>query len=62
MLTICVPDTKTLFKAEFLMPGTADTSLGRSSSEELGVLKVGVSVNACESRNVNDKKAALKAK
>ena len=35
---------------------------GRSSSEELGVLKVGVSVNACELRNVNDKKAALNAK
>ena len=42
------------------MPGTADTLLRRSSSEELGVLKVGVSVNACESRNTADKKAALK--
>ena len=51
MLNICVPDTQTLFKAEFFVtPGTADTLLGRSSSEELGVLKVGVSVNACESR------------
>ena len=63
MLNICVLDAQTSFKAEFfVMPGTADTLLGRSSSEELGVLKVGVSVNACESRNVNDKKAALKAK
>ena len=63
MLNICVPDTQTSFKAEFfVMPGTADTLLGRSSSEELGVLKVGVSINACESRNVHDKKAALKAK
>ena len=48
-LNICVPDTQTSFKAEFfVMPGTADTLLGRRSSEELGVLKVGVSVNACE--------------
>ena len=62
-LNICVPDTQTSFKAEFfVMPGTADTLLGRRSSEELGVLKVGVSVNACESRNVTDKKAAIKAK
>ena len=44
------------------MPGIADTLLGRSFSEELGVLKVGVSVNACESRDVNDNKAALKAR
>ena len=63
MLNICVPDTQTSLKAEFfVMPGTADTLLGRSSSEELGVLKIGVTVNACESRNVTDKKAALKAK
>ena len=63
LLNICVPDTQTSFKAEFfVMPGTADTLLGRSSSEESGVLKVGVSVNACESRDVNDKKAALKAR
>ena len=63
MLNICVPDTQTLLEAEFfVMPGTADTLLGRSSSEELGVLKIGVTVNACESRNVTDKKAALKAK
>ena len=63
MLNICVPDTQTSFKAEFfVMLGTADTLLGRSSSEKLGVLKVGVSVNTCESRKVNDKKAALKAK
>ena len=62
MLNICVPDTQTSFNAEFfVMPGTADT-LGRSSSEELGFLKVGASVNACEYRNINDKKAALKAK
>ena len=47
MLNICVPDTQTSFKTEFfVMPGTADTLLGRSSCEELGVLKVGVSVNA----------------
>jgi len=52
MLNICVPDTQTSFKTEFfVMPGTADTLLGRSSSEELGVLKVGVSVNACESKS-----------
>ena len=51
MLNICVPDTQTSFKAEFfVMPGTADTLLGKSSSEELDVLKVGVSVNASESR------------
>ena len=63
MLNICVPDTQTSFKTEFfVMPGTGDTFLGRSSSEELGVLKVGVSVNACESRNIADEKAALKAK
>ena len=62
MLNICVPDTQTSLTAEFfVMPGTADTLLGRSSSEELGVLKIGVTVKACESRNVTDKKAALKA-
>ena len=44
------------------MPGTADISLGRSSSKELGVLKVGVSVNACESKSTADNKAALRAK
>ena len=50
-------------KAEFfVMPGTAGTLLGRSSSEELGVLKVGVSVYACQLKDVTDKKAALKAK
>ena len=63
MLNICVPDTQTSFKTEFfVMPGSADTLLGKNSSEELGVLKVGVSVNACESRNVTDKKAVLKTK
>ena len=56
MLNICVPHTQTSFKIEFfVMPGYADTLLGRSSSEELGVLKEGVSVNACESRNSTDK-------
>ena len=59
MLNICVPDTQTSLKAEFfVMPGNTDTLLGRSPSEESG----GVTVNACESRNVTDKKAALKAK
>lgn len=43
------------------MPGSADTLLGRSSSEELGVLKEVVSENACEFKDVTDKKAALKA-
>ena len=63
MLNICVPDTQTSFKTEFfVMPGSADTLLGRSSSEELSVLKVVVSVNACESRNTTVKKAALKTK
>ena len=63
LLNICVPDTQTSFKTEFfVMPRPADTLLGRSSSEELGVLKVGVSVNACESRNSTDKKVALKTK
>ena len=63
MLNICVPNTQTSLKAEFfVMPGTADTLLGRSSSEELGVLKVGVSVYACQLKDVTDKKAALKAK
>ena len=62
-LNICVPDRQTSFKAEFfVMPATADTLLGRRSSEVLGLLRVGVSVNACESRNVTDKKAAIKAK
>ena len=36
------------------MPGSADTLLGSSSSEELGILKVGLSVNASESRNITD--------
>ena len=59
MLNICVPDTQVLFKTEFfVMSGSADTLLGKSSSTELGVLKV----NACESRNTTDKKAALKTK
>ena len=50
MLNICVPGTQTSFKAKFfVMPGSADILLGKSSSEELGVLKAGVSVNACES-------------
>ena len=63
MLNICVPDTQTSFKTEFfVMSGSADTLLGRSSSEELGVLKAGVSVNACECRNTTYKKAALKTK
>jgi len=63
MLNICVPDTQTSFKTEFfVIPGTADTLLGRSSSEELGVLKVGISVNACKSKSIADKKSALKAK
>ena len=63
MLNICVLDTRTSFKTEFfVMPGSADTLLGRSSSEQLGVLKVDVSVNACESRNITDKKASLKTK
>ena len=63
MLNICVPDTQTPFKTEFfVMPGSADTLLGRSSSEELGVLKVGVSVNACESKNTTDKKGCPKDK
>ena len=44
------------------MPGSPDSLLGRSSSEELGVLKVDVSANACESKNTTDKKAALKTK
>ena len=59
MLNICVPDRQMSFKTEFfVMPGSADTLLGKSSSTELGVLKV----NACESRNTTDKKAALKTK
>ena len=63
MLNICVPNTQTLFKTEFfVMPGSAETLLGKSSSEEPGVLKVGVSENACESRNITDKEAALKKK
>ena len=63
MLNICVPDTQTSFKTEFfVMPGSADTLLGRRSSGKLGVLKVGVSVYACEPRNTTDKKGALKTK
>ena len=63
MLNICVPNTQTSLKAEFfIIPGPADTLLGRSSSEELGVPKVGVSENACEFKDVTDTKAALKAK
>ena len=58
-----VPDPQTSLKAEFfVMLGTADTLLGRSSSKDLGFLKIGVTVNACESRNITDKKAAVKAK
>ena len=57
MLNICVPNAQTSLKAEFfIIPGTADTLLGRSSSEELGVLKVGVSVNPCEFKDVTDKR------
>ena len=63
MLNICVPHTQTSFKTEFfVMPCSGDALLGRGSSEELGVLRVDVSVNACESRNSTDKKAALKTK
>ena len=63
MLNICVPDTQTSFKTEFfVMPGSADALLGRSSSEELGVLKVGVSANACESKNITDEKGCPKDK
>ena len=63
MLNICVPDTQKSFKTEFfVMPGSADMLLGRNRSEELGVLKIGVSVNACESRNITDKKGALTTK
>ena len=62
MLNICIPVTKTPLKPEFfVILDTADTSLGRSSCEELGVLKVGVSVNACEFKDVTDRKAVLKA-
>jgi len=54
MLNICVPNTQTSLKAEFfVMPGPVDTLLGRSSSEELGVLK-GVSENACKFKDVTD--------
>ncbi len=50
ILNICVPDTQTSLKAEFLLfPGTAETLVDKSSSEELSVLKEAVSVNACES-------------
>ena len=63
MLSICVPNRQTSLKTEFfVMPGSAETLLGKSSSEEPGVLKVGVSVNACESRKFTDKEAALKKK
>ena len=63
MLNTSVPDKQTSFKADFfVIPGTADTLLGRRFSEELGVLKVGVSVFARESRNVNDKKGFPKGK
>ena len=52
MLNICVPDTRTSFQTEFfVMPGSAEKLLGRSSSEELRV-----SVNTCESRNITDKR------
>ena len=53
MLNICVRGTQMLLKTKlFVIPGTADTLLGKSSSEKLGVLKVGVSVNACEFKDV----------
>ena len=45
MLNICVQHALAEF---FVMPGTAHTLLGNRSSEELGVQKVGVPVNACE--------------
>lgn len=40
------------------MPGTAVTLLRRSLSEDLGTLKMGVFVDACEFKDVTDKKAA----
>ncbi|KAL9956808.1 hypothetical protein ACROYT_G038347 [Oculina patagonica] len=63
MLNICLPNTQTSLKAEFFVVlDTADTLLGRSSFEELDVLKVGISVNAFEFKDVTDKKAAPKGK
>ena len=52
-------DTQILLKTRFfVMPATAVTVLRRRSSEELGILKMGVFVDACELKDVTDKKAA----
>ena len=43
-------------------PSLSDTLLGRCLSEELGILKIGMFANFCESKTPTDKKASLKAK
>lgn len=63
LLNIFVPDTQTSLRAEFfVMPGNVDTLLGKRSSEELGILKVGMFANCCESEAHANEKSALKAR
>ena len=62
-MNICVPDTQTSLRAEFfVIPGNLDTLLGKRSSEELGILKVGMFANYCESEAPANEKTALKAR
>lgn len=66
-LDVCVPQTKQSMRAEFyIMPAKAATLLSRQTSESLGVLSIGINVNACNTVSngpgAPDKKAALKGK
>lgn len=63
LLKVFVPDTQTSLRAEFfVMPGNVDTLLGKRSSEELGILKVGMFANYCESEAPANETSALKAR
>ena len=71
ILSECVPQTHQLLGAEFYITyGKAATLLGRKTSELLGMLRVGVSINSCkikangppEMPKHADRKAALKGK
>lgn len=71
ILSECVPQTHQSLSAEFYITyGKAATLLGRKTSELLGMLRVGVSINSCkikangppEMPKHADRKAALKGK
>ena len=71
ILSECVPQTHQSLGAEFYITyGKAATLLGRKTSELLGMLRVGVSINSCkikangppEMPKHADRKAALKGK